>query len=226
MEKRQTPVKKTRAPGEVKWAEAWKYPSFRWKLILGVLLVSGALAYLPFFFQHIQKREGAVLYDVVLEHLPARNVSIPILTMIWTTVLIFIVRSFRSPLLFITVLYGFLILTVSRLISISLVALDPPTHLIDLVDPISNSFYGKSFITKDLFYSGHTASQWLLFLSFRRKIDKGIALFCSIAVGFLVLVQHIHYTIDVLAAPVFTTICYYIAKKIVNSKLYVLPGTD
>jgi hypothetical protein len=201
------------------WALALKNQSLKKKLSIGSVLLIIVLTCLPFFFSHIQQRPGFVLHDHVLDLLTPRNVSIPIFTIIWTIALLFFVRSYRDPILFMTYMYGFILICLVRFITISLVPLDPPSQLIPLVDPISNAFYGKSFITKDLFFSGHTATQWLFFLCFRRKIDKAIALCCSIAVGILVLVQHVHYTVDVLAAPIFTTLCYLIAKKIVNSKL-------
>src|SRR6476620_8351900 len=191
------------------WAESLKDDSFKIRLYVGIILLGVVLVSFPFFFQHIELRVGEVLNDWVLDQLQPRDVSIPIF---------FLVRSVQSPTLFLTFMYGFILLSASRFITISLVPLDPPHNLIPLIDPISNSFYGKSFITKDLFYSGHTSAQCLFFLCFRRKLDKLIALFCTIAIGFLVLVQHVHYTIDVIAAPVFTIICFYIAKKIVNSK--------
>jgi hypothetical protein len=200
------------------WNEVWKFPGFRKKLIIGLVLALLALAALPFFFQFIQQRPGYILKDPLLDWLPAHDVSVPLFTVIWSVVLLFIIRSFQSPGVFIMVVYSFFILTVCRMLTISLLPLEPPHHLIELVDPISNSFYGKTFITKDLFFSGHTATVWLLFLCFRRRFDRFIALFGSIAVGLLVLIQHVHYTIDVIAAPVFATGCYFLARKIVYSK--------
>ena len=203
---------------DLSWKQALGNKSFRLKLFIGLIFIAAALGCLPFFFQYIQQRQGYILNDFVLRNLKPHDVSIPIFTIIWGMVILFVVRSIQSPLVFITYLYSFAILCLVRMVTIKCVALEPPTGLIDLVDPISNMFYGKSFITKDLFFSGHTATQWLFFLCFRRKIDKWLALFCTIAIGFLVLVQHVHYTIDVLAAPVFGTICFVISKKIVNSK--------
>ena len=210
----------------VGWKIALSERSFKKKLTVGIILICIILASLPFFFHYIEKRDGYIINDYILNHLPARNVSIPIFTLIWTMVILFIVRSTKDPYLFLTYLYSFVLLCLCRMISISVVALNPPEGLIALVDPISNSFYGKSFITKDLFFSGHTASQWLFFLCFRRKVEKTAALICTIAVGFFVLVQHVHYLIDVLAAPIFGTICYWVAKKIVNSAPNEIPTTS
>jgi len=201
---------------DTKWSPAWGSQFFKRKFFVGLILCLIALACLPFFFQHIEKRNGIVLRDVVLDHLPPTDVSIPIFGMLWSMAILFAVRSIQSPLVFVTFLHGFWILTFTRIITISLFSLNPPPGLIPLIDPISNSFYGKSFITKDLFFSGHTAAVCLFFFCFQRKIDKWIALLCTIAVGFLVLVQHVHYTIDVIVAPFFTGICYMIARKIVN----------
>jgi hypothetical protein len=204
---------------EIRWNEGMKDDSFRIKFFIGIVLLVSVLVSFPFFFQYIEQRQGEVLNDVVLDNLPTRDVSIPIFAIIWAGTALFFVRSAQSPMLFLTYMYAFILLSLSRFMTIYLVPLEPPHNLIPLVDPISNSFYGKSFITKDLFYSGHTATQCLFFLCFRRKIDRFIAVLCTIAIGFLVLVQHVHYTIDVIAAPVFATICFFIAKKIVNSKL-------
>jgi hypothetical protein len=204
------------APGfvEDKWIYAIRHPLFRKKLIMGLIALIITLACLPFFFQYVEQRDGKIINDFFLDILPAKNVSIPIFTMLWSMSILALIRGIQSPKFFLLLVFGLFLLFSSRMVTMSLVALDPPPHLIPLIDPLSNSFYGKTFITKDLFYSGHTSAMFLFFLSFKRKTDKLLALLCSVGVGVLVLVQHVHYAIDVIAAPVFTTICYLIAKKL------------
>lgn len=198
------------------WQQALQSKGFKKKLSIGLVIQGIILFCFPLFFQYIEKRNGFAINDFVLNHLPAVNLSIPIFTLIWMVFILFVIRSTRDPQLFITFLYSFIIVSLMRFITISLVRLNPPSHLIPLIDPVSNMFYGGGFVTKDLFFSGHTATLWLFFLSFRRRFDKYLALFSSVAVGFMVLMQHVHYTYDVVAAPIFATICYVIAKKIVN----------
>jgi hypothetical protein len=94
--------------------------------------------------------------------------------------------------------------TLLRMACIGLISLNPPSGLIPLADPITNQFYGAHYITHDLFFSGHTTTVFLIFLSLKKKTDRLYALLSSIILGFLLLVQHVHYTIDVLAAPIFT----------------------
>lgn len=203
-----------------KWSASWQQPAFRKKLIAGLLLVIITLAILPIFFQAIEKRNGPVLNDWVLQWLPIADVSIPIFVFIWAATLVGLVRCVQEPDICIVLVWSYLLVCLSRLISIWVVTLNPPHNLIALIDPISNTFYGKKFVTKDLFYSGHTSSIFVIFLSLQKKGDKLFLLLATIAVGLLLLIQHVHYTIDVVTAPVFTLLCYYLAKKITaNTRL-------
>jgi membrane-associated phospholipid phosphatase len=104
----------------------------------------------------------------------------------------------------------------ARILTISILPLNPPAGIITLKDPIANIAYGGNgiFITKDLFYSGHTGNMFLFFLCLQHKWDKIIALAASFIVGILVMVQHIHYSIDVIAAFIFTYFIYLGAKKL------------
>ncbi|AQG78996.1 phosphatase PAP2-related protein [Spirosoma montaniterrae] len=200
--------------GDLAWQTAWQSTTFRWKFIIGIIGVLTLLMAFPAFFQTIEKNSGPVLNDWVLNQLPPHDVSVPIFLTIWATALLLLVRARRSPAIFMMFMYGYIIVSLSRMLSINLVPLDPPAGLIPLIDPISNAFYGKSYITKDLFYSGHTSSIFLMFLCLRRWSDRLFALIGTLLVGGLLLVQHVHYTVDVLGAFVFTYPLYWVGKKI------------
>jgi len=157
-----------------------------------------------------------VLQDFVLERLPASDVSIPTFIIIWSVVLLVFYRIYQNPIIFLVVAYGFILMCIARVLTISLLPLNPPPGLITLKDPIANIAYGGKgiFITKDLFYSGHTGNMFLFFLCLQAKWDKIIALAASFMVGILVLIQHIHYSIDVISAFIFTYFLYLGAKKV------------
>ncbi len=198
------------------WSTAWPIKAFKIKLLLGLALVAITLSFYPLFFDYIEQRNGVVLNDFFLQKLPSKNVSIPVFTIIWGMGALTMFRAIQNPQIAINATWCFLLISISRIISISIFHLNPPLNLIPLVDPISNTFYGGKFITKDLFYSGHTATQFLMFLCLQKKNDKILALISTILVGILVLIQHIHYTIDVITAPFFAYLCYLLAKCLLN----------
>jgi membrane-associated phospholipid phosphatase len=200
----------------ISWSKAWQERRFRNKTIIALLLVAIILTLLPAFFAFIEKREGMVLQDYVLDAIPAIDVSIPTFVIIWSTVLLVFFRIYQNPRLFLVIVYGFILMCLARVLTISMLPLNPPAGLIVLKDPIANIAYGGNgiFITKDLFYSGHTGNMFLFFLCLERKWDKIFALTASFLVGILVMIQHIHYSIDVIAAFIFTYFIYLGAKKL------------
>ena len=200
----------------ISWSKAWQERRFRNKTIIALLLVTIILTLLPTFFAFIEKREGMVLQDYLLDAIPAMDVSIPTFIIIWSMVVLVLYRIYQNPRLLLVVAYGFILMCLARILTISLLPLNPPTGIITLQDPIANIAYGGNgiFITKDLFYSGHTGNMFLFFLCLEAKWDKIIALTASFLIGLLVLIQHIHYSIDVFAAFIFTYFIYLGAKKI------------
>jgi hypothetical protein len=202
------------------WKKAWSDHGFRIKTIIATVLLLAILTSFPFFFSYIEKRDGIQFNDRLLKLIPPIDVSGLTFILIWSMNLFICFRSAQDPDIFIVMLCSLVFLCISRMITISLIPLNPPIGLIPLKDPISSLFYGGSevFITKDLFYSGHTSTQFLIFLCLKKRNDK-IAAFCAtIIVGILVLVQHVHYTIDVLAAFVFTYVIYLMGKKTAEYK--------
>jgi hypothetical protein len=193
------------------WSSAWRIPSFRWKFWTGMMIFTGILIALPFFFDFIEARNGIQMTDFILEQIQARNVSVAVFFLIWSSCLILVIRIYRDPMMMLVMLWAYNGVTLIRMACISLISLNPPAGLIPLADPITNQFYGEHYITHDLFFSGHTTTVFLVFLCLKKKWDRLYTLFASALLGILLLIQHVHYTIDVLAAPVFTYAVYWLA---------------
>ena len=200
----------------IAWKNAWRNRKFRLTTIAGTILFVCILAALPLFFATIEQRQGQILNDWLLLHVPAADVSVATFIIIWSMIALLMVRSIQTPSVFIVAFSSFILLFTLRMITITLFPLNPPVGLIPLKDPLSNLFYvgTQVFITKDLFFSGHTSTQFLIFLCLHKKRDKVLALASTITVGILVLVQHVHYSIDVIAAFVLTYFVFLLGKKI------------
>jgi hypothetical protein len=85
--------------------------------------------------------------------------------------------------------------------------LEPPTGIIPLHDPVVDVIaYGGNVFNKDLFFSGHIATLVLFLLLVERSFLKRILIVNTVLVAGLILLQRVHYTLDVVAAPLITYI--------------------
>lgn len=167
----------------------------------------------PAFFAYIQNRPGFLLPDPLLALLPARDVSALTFGTLYGSVLVALVFLARRPALLLRGLWAYFFLMVLRVVTLALVPLEAPLHLVPLHDPVTaHCFYAAAgVVTKDLFFSGHTATATLLALAVRGRWWRRALGLAAVAVGALVLVQHVHYSLDVLAAPFFAWLAYRLA---------------
>jgi hypothetical protein len=197
------------------WKSLWNNPYQKRRFIIGTLLWLIVIFLLPYFFDYIEKRKGTTINDQLLALIPAYNVSIYIFSIIWGTILLIVVRAINNPSIYIVYCWTFIFICVARASTIGLIPLNPPIGYIPLADPLTGVFYGNHVISKDLFFSGHVSTIFLIFLCLKKRSDKILALIATFCVAGLLLVQHVHYTIDVIAAPFFVYALYWITRRFI-----------
>jgi hypothetical protein len=195
------------------WKQAFDTSPKAVRLLSGSAILFTILSLLPHFFARIEKRQGTVLNDWLLAAVPPHNVSALIFVVIWGMGLLILCRAIYKPDIYVKYIWALIFVSIVRMITISIFALDPPTGLIPLVDPLTGVFYGGATITKDLFFSGHIATVTLIYLCLEKRNDKIIAFISILVIACLLVIQHIHYTIDIVASPVITYVCYRLTKR-------------
>ena len=206
-----------------RWSRAWSTMAFRWFFLAatGILLLIGLN--LGEFFQFIQGRQGNLVHDKVLEWFPVYDLSLFILFCIYSPLVYILVTGFLYPEILWKFVVGFALIHVFRIISLYLLPLEPPVDLVPLYDPLANVFYKKEIIDKDLFFSGHTATVFWIYFCAKSGRAKFYILLSNLALVVMLLIQHIHYTIDILGAILVTfflrfSLEYYIMLLKQNSK--------
>jgi hypothetical protein len=198
---------------DASWREAWADRGFRVRLLVTPPLLVGTLSALAALVKWVERRPGAVLPDPVLAMLAPRDVTWPVFTLIYVGIVLAVLLLVRSPVRLLLGAQGYVIMALLRIVVMWATPLDPPPGMIVLEDPLVQGFGGASQpLTRDLFFSGHTSTMFLLFLAVPGRATRAFFLAATVGVAFLVLVQHVHYAVDVLAAPPFAYAAWRIAR--------------
>ena len=181
--------------------------------VVTLIVAFGLMAFLPTFFTFIDGREGTMPFEPLLAHLPAKVVTIPLFVVLYSTLLVLVVLAIRSPLLVLRTIQAALILLLFRMAMMAMFPLVAPPGLITLQDPLTQLFYPTSEpFEKDLFFSGHTANMFLFALAVPSRNWRLVFLAAAAFVAAAVLVQHVHWTVDVVAAPFFAVLAWWFSK--------------
>lgn len=185
------------------WAHYLATKGNRFEIVGSVALLIVVMATFAQFLGFVETRPGATLADPVLNHLPNIDLTWVIFPLIYGSVIAAIMLLAVHPKRLVFALQLYALVVASRMLAMYLLPLDPPVNMILLRDPIVELFATGTAPTRDLFFSGHTATMFMLYLTAENRIARTVFLVLTFVIAIALLLQHVHYTIDVLAAFVF-----------------------
>lgn len=185
------------------WATGW--------FLLALLVQHFAYLYVDSYVS------GAPVGDLLLDHLPTINLDFFIIqgSLISTLLVIFLFITKPDYVSF--SLKSLALFIIIRSFFISLTHLGANLHQITLdTNTIGFNFYDFLYNAKnDFFFSGHVGASFLCALVFwKEKIWRNIFLVFSFMFGVSMLLAHMHYSIDVFAAPFIAYGIFIISKKV------------
>jgi hypothetical protein len=193
-----------------RWRERLSDRGFRLRIAVTVVALAGALMSLARFLQWNEARSGVVLPDPFLAMYGPVDVTWLTFALIYGGLVGAVILLAREPERLLMAIQGYAVM-----VGLRMVALEPPAAMIALKDPFVEFFGGMAAtLNKDLFFSGHTSTLFLLFLNVPGTAARRIFLACTVAVACCVLAQHAHYAIDVLVAFPFAFAAYSIVRRL------------
>jgi hypothetical protein len=155
------------------------------------------------FTQFLQTREewmnrwGMIIDDPFYDFLPLQEHSSLIFSITYGSVLLYGSINFRNPSFASRAILSYSLILLFRIPTMLLVPLKVHPDLIFLQDPFLNELIYPSKIVNDLFFSGHIALICIFCLVSRFKF---IFVILAIVLAVLLLMQRVHYSMDVIGA--------------------------
>jgi len=195
---------------KINWKAFLSNKKNRNELFLTIIILAAILIFFSQFLLFIEGRTGVILSDPILNLFPPIDLTWFTFTLIYLSLLTALFELIKAPERLLLALQCYGLMVILRVIAMYLMPLEAPSTLLPLNDPFVQLFGEGNILEKDLFFSGHTATLFLLFLLIEKRSMKIIFLIFTLLVGVSVILQHVHYSIDVYVAPFFAYTSYRI----------------
>lgn len=182
------------------------FPPYRLSLISALALLTGAYIAEHFAneYELIYSARPTSVYvgDLLLDNIPSVDLNFIVIKLALLVIIFGTAYVLTKPCYVLFSLKAIALAIAVRALFISLthVGIHPETILPQ--DGIFDGIYTYLNFQVGFFFSGHTALPFLMALIFWEKpLTRAVFLFMSLIFAIAVLLAHIHYSIDVLAAP-------------------------
>jgi len=178
-------------------------------IVISLIAVLLGLVATTYFLAYNEARAGYTLYDPIIAAIPAIDLSRVIFICTYSCILLGLFCCMTTPERIVRTNFAILALLFYRFVCMYLLPLEPPEGIIPLQDEfLRHTTYGDKVLLKDLFFSGHTASAVLLYHLVDHKWVSRFLLGMSVVIGSMLIIQHVHYTLDVIVAYAFAHLSY------------------
>ncbi len=200
--------------------------TLRWATISSLIMVIIGFYLMTHWLEFNETRLGYSLYDPILDLVSPKNFTYEIFFSTYAAIFLGLGFSLRTPWMMVRTNMSILALLGLRMVSMYLVPLEPPANIIPLEDSfLMSTVYSNKILMKDLFFSGHTASIALLIFLVEKKWVSLVLLLCGVTVGTLLIMQHVHYSIDILGGFFFAWLAAKFGKSMAEQFLLFLRTT-
>jgi hypothetical protein len=186
------------------WKDELRNRSFLAESILTLATLIAVIRLVGYAVNFIDERKGVLLPDPILAQFAPVNVTWVTFGILWPSLIVAVCFLVHDPRRLVMAFQAVTLVLLFRTLTLLLMPFEPLPTIIPLADPIIVNFATGKLVLKDLFFSGHTSAMFLAFLTASRAWLKPIFLIGTIIVAICVLLQHVHYSCDVFAAPFFT----------------------
>jgi hypothetical protein len=196
-------------------AEYKKYfrsKAFLFSLFSAIFFLGVALVINFYAAAYATSHASSSVTDIVLSNTRVYDVdTIFVYGPIFLTLFIIFI-AFKNPRYAPFIGKSIAVFSVIRSIFITLTHISPfPGHAVITSTFFNDAYFTGIFTGDDLFFSGHTGIPFLMALIFwHNKTLRYVFLAISVLFGIIVLLGHLHYTIDVLSAFFITFSIYHI----------------
>ena len=196
------------------WKDYFSDPATKRFFITSIVIgtVLGTLS--AKFVAYNSSASGRILYDPFMTILAVKDWSSFIFVLEYFAVILIFFHVIDRPAYFLKCAWAFVTLQIVRCVFIKMIPLSPPSDMIFLTDPFTQMFFGENIqVSNDLFFSGHVSLLALFYFMAQKKFIKAYLFLASILVGIMLVWQHVHYSYDVLFAPIAS---YFVYKLVVE----------
>ncbi len=204
---------------DITWREWLRTSRGRWIIAFCLTTLLSMVLFMPIYYKELlTPRPGILLNDPILNLFTPVDWSSAVFFILGVALAQTIWMYRRSPAVLLTGVMTYCVVNIFRAITMYAVTLEPPVDMILLIDPISEYLvYPQQAFAKDLFFSGHVSTMLAMVFVERNRGWYAVKLFGTALMALFLAWQHVHYTIDLIAAPPITWAAYWGTRHLIRA---------
>lgn len=186
------------------WADFWGIKEHRREFLISFLILLAVMLTTLKYLHFNEMRHGVRIADPLLSMIPPQDLSNLTFFLLYLGLLCTVIMLMPHPKRLVIGMQAYALYAAIRMLAMWLIPLLPPEGMIELRDPVLSWLHTGKVLERDLFFSGHTATMFIFYLVLPTGRVKTIYLWGFLTMAACLIVQRVHYSIDVLSAPFYS----------------------